>query len=278
MIYPIDHIRFADEVRRPGGPGLIRAALLFAKEIAYPDLRPSAYLARLDGWAEAAQARCNPDATIAERAGSLSEFLFEQIGLRGNSETYDDPRNSFVNEVVDRRLGLPIALSAIFLELAARVELPAYGIGLPGHFIVGVGEGQPHILLDPFNGGKQITAEAAAALVRQVTGFGGPLKREWLQPMAVEDILARMLLNLRGVYVQAEDWLSAIAVLDRLRQLQPAAAAHVRDLGLLHYRNGSPRRSAQHLEEYLLRHPDATDAKAVRNTLDGLLRQIARLN
>jgi regulator of sirC expression with transglutaminase-like and TPR domain len=273
----IDELTFERELRSPGGPGLLRANLLFAREIAYPDLKPSRYIEVLDGWADRAAPLCG-DGTLVERAVALSAFLFHEIGLRGNTQDYYDPRNSYLNDVMDRGLGLPIALSAIYIEVSGRIGLPAYGVGLPGHFIVAVGDSEEGCLLDPFDSGTVLTRDDAAALVRSVTGFGGPLAPSWLNPVEPADILARMLLNLRGAYIREQHWLKAVSTVERLRLLHPTEPDHLRDLGLLCQRAGALRRAVEYLEDYLLIIGDAPVADPVRQTLNALVRQYTRLN
>jgi regulator of sirC expression with transglutaminase-like and TPR domain len=274
----IDSLTFAQEIARPSGPGLARAALLFAREVAYSDLRPSSYLARIAGWAEAAAARCPPWDSAPVRANRLAQLLFDEFGLRGNQEDYYDPRNSYLNEVIDRRLGLPISLSLIFLEVAARIDLPAEGVGLPGHFIVAVrGEGG-RTFIDPFHGGVQLNMDDLHELVHDVTGYAGSIRPEWLAPVSTDAMLARMLHNLQHAYVERAEWSHALTVVELMRVLHPRAAEHVRDLGYLHYRLGALRMAATCLQEYLARSPDAADASQVRSTLDDLLVRLARLN
>jgi regulator of sirC expression with transglutaminase-like and TPR domain len=277
MTDTVDELTFERELKSPGGPGLARANLLFAREIAYPGLKPSRYLETLDAWTERVAPSCENGSTV-ERALCLSSFLFHEIGLRGNDDDYYDPRNSYLNAVIDRRLGLPIALSVLYIEMARRVGLPAFGVGLPGHFIVGLEDPGESCLLDPFHGGMLLTRDDAAALVRNVTGFGGPLDPGWLKPVRVQDILIRMLLNLRGSYLRREDWSAAILVLERLRLLQPKEAGHLRDMGLICQRSGALRRATEYLADYLVIAADAPDADAIRQTLNALHRQAARLN
>ncbi len=274
----VDRSNFRNEVCRPEPPSLARAALLFAREIAYPDLRPSAYLDQLEVWAETVGRRLVPADSPLARLEALTDFLFKEIGLRGNRDDYTDPRNSYLNEVISRGLGLPISLSVIFIEVAGRIGLQAYGIGLPGHFIVGVRVNGSRQMLDPFNGGVAVTLEEVGQLVQTISGYTGPFQSEWLSPMPPGAILARMLLNLRGAYIQREDWPTTLAVVGHLRTLQPAAAEHVRDAGLLHFRNGELRQAAHLLEQYLIREPDAPDTDAVRQTLNAILNQFAILN
>ncbi len=274
----LDLSTFRAEVRGPNPPSLARAALLFAREIAYPDLQPSAYLTRLDSWAQAVQWRLSPADSALTRLGRLTDFLFDEIGLRGNEDDYADPRNSYLNEVISRGLGLPISLSVIFLEIADRLGLPAYGIGLPGHFIVGVRLQSARQFLDPYHGGITVTLEEAERLVRATSGYTGPFQSEWLNPMPPQAILARMLFNLRGVHIQREDWPAATAAVEHLRILQPDAPEHVRDLGLLRFRSGDLRLAANLLEQYLIHEPDAPDKESIRQTLDAILSQFSLLN
>jgi regulator of sirC expression with transglutaminase-like and TPR domain len=277
----IDSSTFEEEVQDGRTPDVVLAALLFAREIAYPELQPSAYLAQLDNWAETVQRQLDPDDSTLTRIACLNDFLFGEIGLRGDRDHYTDPRNSFLNEVMTRKLGLPITLAAIFVETARRVGLAAEGVGLPGHFIVGVPLPQAErgwTYLDPFNGGATVTSADAARLVRESTGHTGSFQPQWLAPSPPRDILARMLFNLRGAYLQQEDWLQAQVTVEHLRLLQPEAPEHMRDLGLLSIRNESLRTGANLLEDYLRRKPDAEDAEAVQQTLRTVLDRFARLN
>lgn len=273
----VDTSSFAREVKSIE-PDLARAALLFAREIAYPDLKPSRYLAVLDTWAETVHRGLHPGDTVLTRVGRLSDFLFGTLGLRGNMTDYTDPRNSFLNDVIDRALGLPISLSVIFVEVARRIGLSADGIGLPGHYIVGVRAEAGRYLFDPFHGGAEVTEHDAAELVREATGYTGALDPDWLLPSPPHRTLARMLNNLRSVYIEREAWAEAVAVVTSLRAVEPDVVDHIRDLGLLHYRSNSPRQALVLLEEYLTRAPGAPDAADVRARAAALGQRYARLN
>jgi len=275
----IDLATFHSEVRAAGEDlSPARAGLLFAREIAYPDLRPSDYLAQLDDVAMAARVALAPHATAETRGFALAEFLFQSLGLRGNRADYYDPRNSYLNEVLGRRLGIPISLSAVYLEIGQQLGLPVAGVGLPGHFVVAVDAPAGPLYLDPFNGGARLTLEDCAQRVRSASGYSGVFDPRWLTFTPPREIVARMLNNLRGFYVQVENWPLAIAVLERLRELQPGVPAHLRDLGLLHYRNGALRLASSLLDEYLAREPDAADFDAVRQSRDLLVEHLVRLN
>lgn len=276
----IDATTFAVEVRVAGeGLSPVWANLLFAREILYPDLHPSATLAELNLLAKAATRAIASHITLATRGQALAEYLFDTAGLRGNRDEYGDPRNSYLNDVLRRRLGLPISLAAIYLHVGQQLNLPAAGVGMPGHFIVSVqGDEAEPVYLDPFNGGKTLTREDCIQLVQQATGHRGVFDRRWLTPTSARAMVARMLGNLRNTYTQLEDWLLLLRVLARLCELQPDEPAHVRDLGTALYRNGALRSAAERLTEYLARAPHAADADQVRRSRDLLVDELAQLN
>jgi regulator of sirC expression with transglutaminase-like and TPR domain len=276
---PLDATDFATEVRQAGGDlSPLRAGLLFARECAYPALRPSEYLDQIEALRVAAWTEVARHGSGRARGLALARFLFEQQGFTGNATDYGDPRNSYLNEVLDRRLGLPITLSVIFLEVGQRLGLPVAGVGLPGHFIVRVGDGLEPLFLDPFHGGRALSHEDCQRLVQQATGQGQVFDPNWLDPTHPRDIVARMLNNLRRFYLEVEDWPLAIAVLERLQALQPEVAAHLRDLGVLHYHNQAWRKASQSFNDYLARDPEAPDADTVRRARDRMLAELARLN
>jgi regulator of sirC expression with transglutaminase-like and TPR domain len=257
---------------------LPRAALLFAREIAYPQLACSRYLEKLDALTRAASESISANGSPGQRGLELADFLFNQQGFQGNRTDYNDPQNSFLNDVLDRRLGIPISLSFLYLTLARRLEIPAYGIGMPGHFVVELETPEDARYLDPFNGGALLDRHGCADLVRRTTGYGGPFQDSWLLRLGDDQILARMLNNLKLIYVQRERWPEAVAVVQHLQAVQPYEPRHLRDLGLLHYRMGSPRVAIQLLKTYLQRAPAAEDAAAVHRSLRFVADQYARLN
>ena len=158
---------------------LARAALRFSQEIGYPGLAIERYLQRLDDLADAARLSMPFQESPVQQGVSLARYLFQESGFQGNSQKYNDPRNSYLNEVLDRKLGLPISLSVIFLAVAERLGLPADGIGLPGHFIVGVPGPDGPLFLDPFHGGQQLSVIDCARLVELSTGYTGQFLSEW---------------------------------------------------------------------------------------------------
>ena len=274
----LDRTTFQAEVREAGEDlSPVRAGLLFAREIAYPDLRPSQSISQLENLAEAARQALSSHVSPLARSLALSEWLFQTQGFRGNDPDYYDPRNSYLNEVLERRIGIPISLSVIYLALSARLGMPVLGVGLPGHFIVAVvGEDGP-IYLDPFNAGRVLTITECAEIARRATN-ADEFNPDWLRPAAPREIVGRMLNNLRGFYLRVEDWPLSIAVVEHLYDLQPEVSGHLRDLGLLHYRNGALRTATHYLTRYLAREPEAEDAESVRQSQEVLVEHLARLN
>lgn len=272
----MDGEAFARVARRPA-VDVPYAALLLAREIAYPGLRIDLYLAQLDALAAAARPALRSGDEL-DRAARLAAFLAGKAGFLGNVVAYNDPRNSFLNDVLERRQGIPITLAIVYVAVARRLGLDAYGIGLPGHFIAGVRSGSKRVLLDPFHGGERLAVADCERLVRETAGYQGPFERAWLDPAPPQAILARLLNNLRLIYLQTADWPRALAVLERLQQVQPAEPAHLRDLGLVHYQQGALYEAAGYLEAYLQREPESPEAIAIRDNLAGDFARWARLN
>ena len=258
--------RFASAVARGPDLDLAEAALLIALE-EYPTLAIPAYLEKLDDMGLEARDRIRQDAPLEDRIDSLNAYLFDALGFKGNEEDYYDPRNSFLNEVIDRRLGLPITLSLVYLEVARRVGVPAHGVGLPGHFIVGAGDGPGRILIDPYHGGRRLTPEECARIVAGVGGDAVPLREEQLAPVGKPQFLYRMLSNLKFAYLQGEASAKALRVIDKMSVLEPASWVDVRDRGIVLHRLGRNPDARRELRRYLANVPDAEDRPAVEATL-----------
>lgn len=275
---PIDP--FLDEFRRAVlGPeaeiDLARAALLIAKP-EYPGLNLERYLHRLDRIA--AEARVAGSRDALRRLHRLREFLFEEAGFRGNAEEYFDPRNSFLNEVLDRKLGIPITLSLVLMEVGRRLGLPIQGIGLPAHFIVGIEINGCQILLDPFHGGTVLTAESAQELVSRVLGRRVTLQAEHFVPVTKRQLLARMLNNLKAIYWRTREWAKALRMVERLLVLEPEAPGEIRDRGVILANLGELPRAVRDWEYYLNHQPAAPDAESVRTHLRRARQSQATLN
>ena len=177
---------------------LAEAALLIAAEH-NPSLDIPGVLARLDQMSNEARACLPVRATPEEAIGALNRYLFEHIGLVGNQVEYYDPRNSFLNDVLDRRMGIPITISVIYLEIGWRLGLPLFGIGMPGHFLLGYREGQDTIVIDAFNGGRICGIEDCEEMIARIYGGALPFHPHMLQPVTRRDIVIRVLGNLRAI-------------------------------------------------------------------------------
>jgi regulator of sirC expression with transglutaminase-like and TPR domain len=267
----------AREVSRPDREiDLARAALIIASS-EYPDLDIDRYLARLAALAEGATpARRTADPL--ERLHRLREYLFEEQGFAGNSEDYYDPRNSYLNEVLERRLGIPITLSLVLIEVGRRLGLQMEGIGLPGHFITGARVGGEQVLFDPFNGGAILTGEACGDLVARALGRPVELTAEQFVPVTKRQFLGRVLANLKGIYWRRQAWQKVVAVIDRLLVVTPEAAGEWRDRGVAWSSLGEFRQGLADWERYLTDFPNAADHEEVRAQLRRVRRRLARLN
>ena len=270
-------LEFAAAVRRPESRiDLSRAALLIARAD-YPDLDLRRYLTRLQELADGARSEDWTGSPL-KRLHRLRRFLFEEQGFRGNDADYYDPQNSFLNDVLDLRLGIPITLSLVFMEVGRRLALPVEGIGLPGHFIVGFGAGEERILLDPFNGGAILTPEGCEAVVSRVIGHPVTLEASHFLPISKRQLLSRILTNLKAAYFKREEWEKALGVLDRLLVLDPDSPGEGRDRGLVFAKLGKFPVAIALWERYLRQQPEAPDAQSVRGNLRQVRQALAALN
>jgi regulator of sirC expression with transglutaminase-like and TPR domain len=252
-----------------------RAALTIAR-IEHPGLSVEQEVARLDELAARSAAGAAGDRQAAlER---LLAFLFEDEGFRGNAEEYYDPRNSCLNDVLDRKLGIPITLSVLTMEVGRRVGIDVDGVGLPGHFIVSANLGARRIFLDPFNGGAVLTPAQAAEVASRAVGRPVKLLDGHWAPCPKRQILVRMLRNLKGIYARREDWTRALAVVDRLLVLDADSPVHLRDRGSVLVRLRRLHEGAQAWERYLTRFPGAQDADAFREQLRKVRQKLGSLN
>jgi regulator of sirC expression with transglutaminase-like and TPR domain len=198
---------------------LARAALLISLED-QPGIEVEHYIRALDGLADRAIRRASPSDPSVFRLGHLHAEMFDVDGYRGDQEDYYDTRNAYLNEVMDRKLGLPISLSVIFLHAATRMGLAAAGVGLPGHYIVKVQFELNEVYVDPFNGGATLTMSEIAELISGMSGGRARLTGEHLRAWSARETLARMLANLHGMWTRAGDPRKAASALERMELLQ----------------------------------------------------------
>jgi regulator of sirC expression with transglutaminase-like and TPR domain len=250
-------------------------ALLLARD-EHPALDVEAYLSEVHAMAREAQAYVR--GSLEARVHGLCRYLFHEMGFHGNVQDYNDPRNSYLNEVLDLRTGIPITLSALAMAVGQRVGLRIVGVGLPGHFIAKAIGRCGEVLFDPFHGGRRLTPELCEQLVCQVTGMSFRATPESLKPLPLGQMVARILTNLKVNYLRRGDFLRAIRVLERLRQLSPEDPMHRRDLGLSMMHVGEPGKAIDHLTAYLSCASPPKDEENVRQLIEQARNEVARWN
>jgi regulator of sirC expression with transglutaminase-like and TPR domain len=244
----------------------------------YPDLDVEAYLGEITAMAGEARRCLGRSRRLKGRVEGFCRYLFHEMGFRGNPQEYYDARNSYLNEVLDRRTGIPISLSTVAMAVGNRAGLRLLGVGLPGHFVVKAVEGDQEILFDPFHGGRWLTAENCETLVEQVTGTPFRATAERLRALPAAFMVVRMLTNLKAVYLGQGDFRRAARVIERLRQLSPDDLLQRRDLGVSLLQAGQPGKAIPHLSAFLAASPQAGDADAVRRLLNRARSEVARWN
>ncbi|MCI0554426.1 MAG: transglutaminase-like domain-containing protein, partial [Anaerolineae bacterium] len=209
-------LRLNAAVTRPDSLiNLAEAALLFAQS-EYPELQVDTYLSRLDEMAAVVNKRLVPGASLANVIFELNHFLFEEQGFAGNIDEYYDPRNSFINEVLERKTGIPISLSLIYIEIGHRIGLPLTGVLFPGHFLVKLTVEAGDIVLDPFAGGRSLSEQDLISHLSNFMEFhpSDPVDlTRLLTPARKRDVLSRMLRNLKAIYIKSEEYLKALSVI-----------------------------------------------------------------
>ena len=241
---------------------LARAALVIATAN-YPQLDVDRQLGLLDALAAGGRPLLGGERDPLFCANTLSQYLFDELGFRGNQEDYYDPRNSFLNEVLSRRLGIPITLSLLYIEVGKRLDVPLVGVGMPGHFLVRHRE-VADLFVDPFSGGILLSVEECAERLRQAAGRPVPWDPAHLAPLGHRDFIARMLRNLKAIYVQPEDYHRALDIVDLLVTLLPGSPEERRDRGLIHYLLGHYPEALVDLKDYVASAPANPDLKAVQ--------------
>ncbi|HJQ85441.1 MAG TPA: transglutaminase-like domain-containing protein [Candidatus Binatia bacterium] len=257
---------------------LARAALVIAR-VGYPDLDPDPWLQRVDALAAAAHPRLFPGSSPEAAAGQLTGYLFGDCGFHGNEKEYYDPRNSFLNDVLERRTGIPISLSVLVIAVGARLGLTLEGVGFPGHFLVRVAGARSPLLLDPFFGGRPIDARELLARYRAFRGMEvDALPADALERTGTLAILTRMLRNLLRIYLDRKEHQRALLAVDLLLVLVPEAADERRIRGLLYEHLECFGAALDDFRRYLDLAPDAPDAGQIRERIARLVRAAATIH
>jgi len=256
---------------------LAEAALLVACE-EYPALDVPAYLTRLNRMAGELRDRLAEEPRPERSVMALNRYLFQEQGFRGNTEAYYDPRNSYLNDVLDRRTGIPITLSTVYIEVARRAGLHVEGVGLPGHFIVRVNVPGRGVLIDPFHCGALLSEQECQDRLDRI--FGGRVKMEsrMLTSCGPRAMIERMLRNLQAIHVKDQDYTRALRAVELLLLMDPESAEDVRDRGVIYAALDCYGLAARDLEAYVALAPRAADAEELRMRIAVLREKASRLN
>ena len=240
------------------GEDLGAAALAIAR-VEYPSLEPGRYLDELCAMAEEATTRIKGARGTDGAIGAFNEYLYDEKGFSGNRQRYDDPRNSFLNEVLERRTGIPISLAVVYMEVARQAGMSVSGVNFPGHFLLRVpvdldrtpSVEEQYLIIDPFHGGARLSEIDCRELLRQHVGDEAAFDRSLLAPATRHDIVVRMLVNLKRLYVRMRSFPQARFISDLLLAVDPSAIAELRDRGLLAYHLEDFAAALRDLEAYL---------------------------
>ncbi len=270
--------RFAELVAREQF-SLAEACLLLAAD-AYPAVDVPGGIARLDAIAATVRGRLAADAAAEQRVAALNRHLYDELGFAGNRDDYYDPRNSYLNEVLERRTGIPITLSIVYLEVGRRLGLALQGVSFPGHFLVKLRLERGALVLDPFARGEPCSERELRARIGRVMPAAEAAKVDLqglLEPASSRDIVARVLRNLKAIYLKAATLGEALAVMQRMLLVVPESAAELRDRGLVYAGLECFRPAVADLQNYLRRRPDAADAAEIHARVVDLRAALARL-
>jgi regulator of sirC expression with transglutaminase-like and TPR domain len=272
------HQPFRQAVDRPEDKIELGRAALAMAVAEYPHLDCAHYLSLIDQLAVAAAARLGGDSNVSRAIAALNSVLFEGHGFRGNRENYFDPRNSFLNEVLDRKTGIPISLSVLYMEVAQRIGLLLEGVGFPGHFLVRCLGDDKEIVLDPFNRGEIRSRESLEKMLYRLYGREMPLDPSFLRPITNKQILRRMLNNLRMIYLRENDFVKVLPVMEQLVILDPTSAEDIRDRGAVYLKLECFKQALEDFQTYLRLASLADDASEVRRQIGSLSKQVAQIH
>jgi len=257
---------------------LVRASLTIART-EYPDLDIEKYVVRVDELARRVGARVPESGDAAQTIAALNQVLFQEEEFRGNIENYYDPRNSFLNDVLDRKLGIPISLAVLYMEVARRIGFPLFGVGMPGHFLLKHYdlEGR-QVLIDCFDKGHILSDSDCQQRLDEIYSGQLPLQPDFLLAVSRRQILTRILNNLKTVYLSTRSFKKALPLIDLVLVIYPRSPEDVKQRALLRYSLGLMRGAAEDLEQYLKMSPDGSDADDIRQMALSIRRSLAMRN
>jgi regulator of sirC expression with transglutaminase-like and TPR domain len=258
-------------------PDLVRITLEIARD-AYPDLDIDQYLGKIGSLADRVRGRCATRSKTRSVLGQINWVLFVEEGFQGNAEDYYDPRNSYLNQVIERKTGIPITLAVLYATVAARVGVSLFGVNLPAHFMLRTDSGDATIFVDPFHAGALLDRKGCEQRIAQLIGRAITLSEIQFAPCGPGLVVARMLRNLKLIYLEQHDYAAALPVMQRLAALNRRDPEEQRDLGMLHVLLNRPAAAIDLLQAYLDARPHAHDADVLGSLLRAARRDTALRN
>ncbi|HEX3629187.1 MAG TPA: tetratricopeptide repeat protein [Candidatus Dormibacteraeota bacterium] len=264
---------FARLLHTPEGElDLAEGALLIAAE-EYPDLRPGIYLNRIARMATELKQRVRGEVEPRRVVDRANAYFFEEQHFKGNREEYYDPRNSFLNEVLDRRVGIPITLAVLYVAVGERAGLPVRGVGMPGHFLVKYAPASGEVFIDAFNG-RTLTREECGKMLNEMYGGTVEMRPGLLQPSTKRQILARILNNLKSLYLSRGDLGRALAASDRIMLADPHLTSEWRDRGMILLQMRRDSEALKEFTRYLAVRPEPEDAARIKQLRGELVSRV----
>jgi len=255
---------FTLEVSKPESQIDLGAAALYLSQEEYPEVYPGDYLSQLDSMAAVVRKRLPSERYPLRVVQTINQYLYEDLGFTGNTENYYDPGNSFLSKVLDRRMGIPITLALVYLEIAKRIDFPMVGVGMPGHFLTRPDFENSEIFVDAFNQGEILFPQDCEARLAQIYGENVAIQSSFLAPVHPRRFLVRMLTNLKVIYINQQRLSKAFWAVDRILLVIPNLPLELRDRGLLQFQLGEWQAALVDLEKYLKLVPQAEDAEIIK--------------
>jgi len=259
---------FYQEINQPDEQiDIAKASLCYAKA-EYPDLDIEQYLGFLDAIATEVKSQLSGEAYPLKVIQAINFELFDGLGFQGNDKDYYNPGNSFLNQVIERRVGIPISLSVVYLAVAQRINFPMVGVGMPGHFLIRPDFEDVGIFVDAFNRGEILFKQDCQKKLSRMYKQQIELNPDWFAPVSNRQILARMLNNLKFIYLHKQEIDKALSTMSGIIKLFPHNAPEIRDRGLLYYQTNRWQEAAVDLEYFLKIAPNTQDAETIKLLLD----------
>jgi regulator of sirC expression with transglutaminase-like and TPR domain len=267
---------FTQQIQLPDAEMELDRAVLYLAGEDYPALEAEDYLQRLASLASEVLKKVGDTTDQRGLMLALNHYLFDELGFTGNAADYYNPDNSYLNRVLETRMGIPITLSVLYLEVGRRLGLVCHGVGLPGHFVVGLDI--LGLYLDPFHAGQLMSATDCRLLLQDMFGDRLPWREEFLRPYSKHEILLRMLTNLSQIFMQAEEYARAVSVIQRMTLINPAMPSLYKEMSWCHLQLKEYRLAIGDLETYLQREEAPQDAEEVQHQIQVLRSMLSQLN